>query len=53
MADQKKNGNLAEMAVMADGDEVVVDAVWGRLDNKESPSYRNLGWYVARSPCFW
>lgn len=27
-------------------DGVVVDAVWGRID-ENGPNYRNLGWYVA------
>lgn len=43
----KKDASLAEMAVKAEED-VIVDAVWGRLDDQSGPNYRNLGWCVMR-----
>ncbi|GFZ50956.1 hypothetical protein JCM24511_08714 [Saitozyma sp. JCM 24511] len=42
----KKDASLAEMAVKAEED-VIVDAVWGRLDDQSGPNYRNLGWIRA------
>jgi hypothetical protein len=42
----KKDSSLAEMAVKPEED-VIVDAVWGRLDDQSGPNYRNLGWCVV------